>query len=158
MAEELGDKTEAPTPRRRLEARQQGNIARSHDLTSSVLLLGMLLMLNWYGEGLVLALRGVMDRMLGPASMGDFNAIHAVQGFSGAIAQVGRAMMPFFIGAMLIAVMVNLAQVGLFFNTTRLTGFPSRFRPYASAVPPGSPRGAFPAPDSLPVLLEVRPR
>jgi peptide/nickel transport system substrate-binding protein len=44
------------------------------------------------------------------------------------------------------------------FNTTRLTGFPSRFRPYASAVPTGSPRGAFPAPDSLPVLLEVRPR
>jgi peptide/nickel transport system substrate-binding protein len=44
------------------------------------------------------------------------------------------------------------------YNTTRLTGFPSRFRPYASAVPTGSPRGAFPAPDSLPVLLEVRPR
>ncbi|HET6897950.1 MAG TPA: ABC transporter substrate-binding protein, partial [Vicinamibacteria bacterium] len=44
------------------------------------------------------------------------------------------------------------------YNTTRLTGFPSRFRPYASAVPTGSPRGAFPAPDSLPVLLEVKPR
>jgi peptide/nickel transport system substrate-binding protein len=44
------------------------------------------------------------------------------------------------------------------YNTTRLTGFPSRFRPYASAVPTGSPRGAFPAPDSLPVLLEAKPR
>jgi peptide/nickel transport system substrate-binding protein len=44
------------------------------------------------------------------------------------------------------------------YNTTRLTGFPSRFRPYANAVPTGSPRGAFPAPDSLPVLLEVKPR
>ena len=44
------------------------------------------------------------------------------------------------------------------YNTTRVTGFPSRFRPYANAVPTGSPRGAFPAPDSLPVLLEVRPR
>ena len=44
------------------------------------------------------------------------------------------------------------------YNTTRLAGFPSRFRPYASAVPTGSPRGAFPAPDSLPVLLEVKPR
>jgi peptide/nickel transport system substrate-binding protein len=44
------------------------------------------------------------------------------------------------------------------FNTTRLTGFPSRFRPYANAVPTGSPRGAFPAPDSLPVLLDVHPR
>ena len=44
------------------------------------------------------------------------------------------------------------------YNTTRLTGFPSRFRPYGNAVPTGSPRGAFPAPDSLPVLLEIKPR
>jgi peptide/nickel transport system substrate-binding protein len=44
------------------------------------------------------------------------------------------------------------------FNTIRLAGFPSRFRPYASAAPTGSPRGAYPAPDSLPVLLEVKPR
>jgi peptide/nickel transport system substrate-binding protein len=44
------------------------------------------------------------------------------------------------------------------YNTTRVTGFPSRFRPYANAVPTGSPRGAFPAPDSLPVLLDVKPR
>jgi len=28
--------------------------------------------------------------------------------------------------------------------------------PYASAVPTGSPRGAFPAPDSWPLLLEVK--
>jgi hypothetical protein len=39
-----------------------------------------------------------------------------------------------------------------------VTGFPSRFRPYANAVPGGSARGAFPAPDALPVLLEVKPR
>ena len=44
------------------------------------------------------------------------------------------------------------------YNTTRLTGFPSRFRPYASAIPGGSPTGGYPAPDALPVLLEVRPR
>ena len=44
------------------------------------------------------------------------------------------------------------------YNTVHVAGFPSRFRPYANAVPTGSPRGAFPAPDSLPVLLEVRAR
>ena len=44
------------------------------------------------------------------------------------------------------------------YNTTRMTGFPSRFRPYANAVPTGAPRGAYPAPDSLPALLEIRPR
>ena len=32
MAEEMGDKAEAPTPRRRQEAREQGNIARSEVL------------------------------------------------------------------------------------------------------------------------------
>jgi peptide/nickel transport system substrate-binding protein len=36
------------------------------------------------------------------------------------------------------------------FNTTRLAGFPSRFRPNASAAPGGA--------DSLPVLVEVKPR
>lgn len=44
------------------------------------------------------------------------------------------------------------------YDTQHVSGFPSRFRPYANAVPTGSPRGAFPAPDSLPVLLEVKPR
>ena len=29
MAEDFGDKTEAPTPRRRQEAREEGNIARA---------------------------------------------------------------------------------------------------------------------------------
>ena len=42
------------------------------------------------------------------------------------------------------------------FNTTRLSGFPSRFRPFASAVPGvGAPPGGA---DALPVLVEVRPR
>jgi flagellar biosynthetic protein FlhB len=120
MAEDFGDKTEAPTPRRRLEAREQGNIARSADLSSAVMLLGMLLILNWYGQGIVQALRGIMDRMLGPASLADFNPVTAAQSFGGAIVQVGSAMAPLFIGAMLIAVGVNMAQVGLFFNTKKL--------------------------------------
>ena len=60
---------------------------------------------------------------------------------------------------------INAPSIPLFispqwgvYNTTRLTGFPSRFRPYASAIPGGSPTGGYPAPDALPVLLEVKPR
>ena len=45
MAEDQGDKTEAATPRRRQEARDEGNIARSPDLTAAVLLVGILLLL-----------------------------------------------------------------------------------------------------------------
>jgi peptide/nickel transport system substrate-binding protein len=44
------------------------------------------------------------------------------------------------------------------YNSTRFTGFPSRFRPYGNSAPIGLSRGAVPSPDSLPVLLEVQPR
>jgi flagellar biosynthetic protein FlhB len=48
MADEndSGEKTEAPTPKRREEAREQGNVARSADLSAAALLLGILLMLR----------------------------------------------------------------------------------------------------------------
>ncbi|MHC4990145.1 MAG: flagellar biosynthesis protein FlhB [Planctomycetota bacterium] len=39
MAEDLGERTEDATPRRRTEAREKGNVARSQDLSAVVLLL-----------------------------------------------------------------------------------------------------------------------
>ncbi|HEX3357476.1 MAG TPA: EscU/YscU/HrcU family type III secretion system export apparatus switch protein, partial [Tepidisphaeraceae bacterium] len=65
MSEDNGDKTESPTPRRRAEAREQGNIARSPDLTASVVILGLMMMLKWYGGGLVNALKTLMAEVLG---------------------------------------------------------------------------------------------
>jgi flagellar biosynthesis protein FlhB len=120
MADETGDKTEAPTPRRRQEAREQGNIARSADLSSAALMVGMLVLLNWYGEGVVRAMRAVMARMLGPSSMSDFSPGSAGHSFAGALVLVGRALAPMFLGAILIVVVVNMAQVGLNFNMTKL--------------------------------------
>src|SRR3954462_5985115 len=119
MPEDMGDKTEAPTPRRRIEAREQGNIARSQDLTSAVLLISMLMMLNWYGTGVVQAMRSVMERTLSASSLSDFSAVGAAQGFAGALMQVGRALAPIFAGTILVIVLVNMAQVGLNFNTKK---------------------------------------
>ena len=53
-------KTEAPTPKRREQAREQGNIARSQDLTAAVVILGLMFMLKWYGPSLVKALQTLM--------------------------------------------------------------------------------------------------
>src|SRR6476469_4286441 len=101
MAEDMGDKTEAPTPKRRREAREQGNIARSPDLTAAVVILGLMMMLNWYGPGLVKALKALLmevlsGRVLGVSSpQGIFTIVmRAVMTLSG-------AMLPFFIGAIL---------------------------------------------------------
>ena len=41
MADDLGERTEEPTPKRREEARSEGNVARSQDLTSALMLEGI---------------------------------------------------------------------------------------------------------------------
>ena len=120
MAEENGDKTEAPTPRRRQEAREQGNVARSQDLSAAVLLLGMLMLLNWYGDGVVKALRAVMGQTLEADSLADLTPAGAIRDAVKSFTHVGMSLMPLFVGGMLIAIAVNLAQVGLHLNTKKL--------------------------------------
>ena len=47
-----GDKTEQPTPRRRQEAREEGQVPRSPDLTAAVALLAALVLLKLFGGGM----------------------------------------------------------------------------------------------------------
>jgi flagellar biosynthetic protein FlhB len=119
MAEDFGDKTEAPTPRRRTEAREQGNIARSPDLTAAVLIIAAMLMLNWYGDGVVKALRTLMAEMLGAGWLSaDVDVIGPT--ILSALTRIAVAMAPLLIGILVAAVLVNLVQVGLFFSPKRL--------------------------------------
>ena len=39
MAEDLGDRTEDATPKRRAEAREEGNVPKSYDLSGAIMLL-----------------------------------------------------------------------------------------------------------------------
>jgi flagellar biosynthetic protein FlhB len=120
MAEDMGDKTEAPTPRRRTEAREQGNIARSADLTAACLLIGGLLLLRSFGPGVVAVLRELLQTTLAirPA---DLDPQRVGPLLLWAIGGVGMALAPMMIGALLIAMLANIAQTGLFFSTARLT-------------------------------------
>src|SRR6187455_2464880 len=108
MADEFAEKTEAPTPRRRAEAREQGQIARSPDLTSAVLLLTVIMLLDWYGPGLISALKGLMEKMLGSESLNDLETPSLAAAVLFAIRTVAGAMFPLAVGVLLIAVLVNI--------------------------------------------------
>jgi flagellar biosynthetic protein FlhB len=118
MAEDTGDKTEAPTPRRRQEAREQGNIARSPDLTAAVLLIGMLMLLKSFGPGLVQALKTLLEEML--KSVRDVDGATVGAQLLRGLSTAGRSLAPMFVGVCILAIVINLLQVGLFFNTKRL--------------------------------------
>jgi flagellar biosynthetic protein FlhB len=120
MAEDLGDKTEAPTPRRRMEAREQGNVARSPDLVAALLLLSIMLMLQWYGPRLTGALRALMQHMLGAKAFAELSTDSIQATITSCLQVVGIAIAPIFVGVMIIAILANVIQVGLIFNSKRL--------------------------------------
>jgi flagellar biosynthetic protein FlhB len=122
MAEDTGgDKTEAPTARRRQEAADAGNVARSADLTGAILLLTGLLTLRWFGQRVVAALHAVLSEMLSAQSMADLSINRLAQQIVLCLGMVGLALAPVLGGICLAVIAANLAQTGINFNTARLT-------------------------------------
>lgn len=116
------ERTEAPTQRRREEAREQGQVALSGDLVTGLLLLTGSALLSWLGpavaEGL---LDGIRSHFLNTRGV-DLDA----EGARSLLAWEfwrGLEMVGLFLGVLfLVGVGVNLLQVGLYVNT-ELLGF-----------------------------------
>lgn len=116
-ADDAGERTEQPTARRLKEARDEGRIPRSTDLTAAVVLLGGLLLLRLLGGGM-------FETMLGMASvLGDDPDVTA-SGLAPWISRVGTAalymMLPFLILLMVITVVGSVLQSGLPITLKRL--------------------------------------
>ena len=120
MADDFGDKTEDPTPRKRQEAREQGKVARSKDIGTAVLIIASMVLLKGFGPGVVAALRSLVDDMLGADSMAEASPSAALLATSRAVIAVGAALAPLLIGMVLAVVVVDVLQVGLVFNGKRL--------------------------------------
>jgi flagellar biosynthetic protein FlhB len=118
MAEDDGDKTEAPTPRRRQQAAEQGQVVRSPDLVAAALVVGAMVLLKKFGDNILAMLRLQLVDALG--SSNDLSAMSAAHRLGRAIVMMGKALWPLLLGLVLIAMVLNVLQVGLNFNTKRL--------------------------------------
>src|SRR5690349_10141822 len=108
MAEEDGERTEAPTPRRRQEAREQGQVARSQDLTGAVLIVGAILLLSAFGRDLVAALRALLGDSLALRGGGRAMTGAALAEALRSLAHVALALAPLLIGIVLLVVVANI--------------------------------------------------
>ncbi len=120
MAEESEDKTEAPTPRRREEAREQGQVVRSQDLIAAAMILGFLLLLQGFGPGLIGALRAITERLLSPELFSNVRSGPFEPAAAHLLGNVGVALLPIMLGAMLLGVIMNVAQVGFLISAERI--------------------------------------
>jgi flagellar biosynthesis protein FlhB len=120
VAEDTGDKTEAPTPKRRQQAREQGNIARSPDLVAAVAVIAAMILLKNFGPGIVNALKLLMTEMLSSDWLASADTVGVGQQLTRVVVAVMMAVLPVMLGLMFVGVVVNVLQVGLYFNTKKL--------------------------------------
>lgn len=120
MPGDAGEKTEAPTPRRREEARRKGQIARSHDLSSALLLLGGMVCLRWFGPRTLEALIAAMQRYMTIESPRDAAHLDLMPLVWSVATAVLAAAGPVMLGLMLLGVLSHIVQVGFLFTTEPL--------------------------------------
>lgn len=127
MAGYADDKTEAPTPRRRQEARTKGQVARSQDLTAAGLLLGGFLSLYLFGPGIWFYLLGITRAGLG----GDATfRVEKLWPFAGSIVSEGVwRVFPFLLVLFAVMLIVLLAQIGWLFTFQPLMPSLSKISP-----------------------------
>lgn len=117
--EQHGEKTHDPTPHRRQQAREKGDVVRSQDLASAIVLLGGLLALWGLGPGLLEFVGGFTRDHLGghPWLSADASFI-TVQWHAG-LARTA-AVLPLLALIMLVGVAAQLAQIGVMFVPERI--------------------------------------
>jgi flagellar biosynthesis protein FlhB len=71
MAEDLGERTEQPTPKRRADARRKGNVPRSQELSGALLLLVGTLMVMVAFFPMLAHFKGVIEAVLAGDTLGN---------------------------------------------------------------------------------------
>jgi flagellar biosynthetic protein FlhB len=129
MAEQFGDKTHEATPYRRQQAREHGQVVKSQDLSSALLLLLGMGAISLLGASLVQYVAASLGQHLGgPVELSLDSAGAAAQSHS-ILAELAWALLPL-LGALFgIAVVVSLLQTGFLYTPSRIVPDISRLDP-----------------------------
>lgn len=110
--ESTQERTEAPTPRRREEARQSGQVGKSTDLTAAVILLGCMLMLEFTGRQILGRLLALTRHCLDGRAAYAADAEQMTPLMAQAFREAGMIVLPFLVLVVVLAVLVLFLQVG----------------------------------------------
>lgn len=117
MAQPDQDKTEQPTPYRLEEARKRGEVAKSQDITASIVMIVFAAVVALTGGNVALALAEATRRVIAlSGSAPTFDAAFA-RWVAEAYAPTGQALMPLLLALLVAAVVANVAQTGPIFSS-----------------------------------------
>jgi flagellar biosynthetic protein FlhB len=120
MAESLNDKQFEATPHRRQKAREQGQVARSQDLSSAALLLGSLLVLRFLGPDAVNFLLALMRRYWAEAAPTTVDVGTATATWIELTSGLAVHLLPILVAFLLLALASHWGQFGLLWLPEKL--------------------------------------
>jgi len=131
VADQDSDKSQDATPHRRQEARDKGEVARSHDLAAAlVMLAGLGLLFAWWSSFVDL-FGGYAARQLGgPAWLVGDGALVGGE-IRGLLGQLATVVLPFLAMLVVIGIAANLLQFGFLLVPEKLMPDLSRIDPLA---------------------------
>ena len=130
MSEQAGEKTEQPTPRRRQEARKQGTVAKSTDLTGALALMVCAFLLpalvTNLGAGVIHSLKTGLSNP--PV---DVNLSSVIRYGQSVMLPALAAISPLFLTLMAVGLASNFAQVGFVMSGEPLKPKLEKLNPFA---------------------------
>jgi flagellar biosynthetic protein FlhB len=130
MAEQFGEKQHDATQHRRQQAREQGQVARSQDLSSALLLLAAVSALMYFGKGLGGFFANLAMEQLGGNATLSIDQAEVVSQWLKVLYGLSKVMLPIFGTFFLVAILANLGQVGFLFLPSKLGFDTSRISPF----------------------------
>jgi len=118
MAEDLGEKTEAPTAKRRGDAREKGQIGKSVDLSAVIILTTALLAMKFFGGDIFESMGALTALALSPDWIAtDLSGKRITTDIWLAFGQAGKTILPVVLLVAFAAYLSGLSQVGLLFSS-----------------------------------------
>jgi len=115
-----GDKTEQPTDKRRREARKKGQVLKSQELVSSVVLLTAFIILRAFGGTIYGHLYNISKKSFSEYML-NVNEIFTIPGLMNLLVEIIiyflQIMLPVFLVIMAVGVIINVVQSGFMFTT-----------------------------------------
>ncbi|TWU59427.1 Flagellar biosynthetic protein FlhB [Rubripirellula tenax] len=133
MSESSGDKKHSASEKKRRQSREQGQVAKSQDLTSAGMLLSALAALWMLGEPACEALAGAIADALSTPRTAPLRTGDAANWLLSGAARYAIAAVPMLIAMFIAGVLVNVVQTGLIFSSSKLEPKLSNISPLSGA-------------------------
>lgn len=124
-----GEKTEKATPKKRQEARQKGQVAKSTDVSVAISLLAMFFLFMFQAKAIGSGLANLMTSVFRDGLTMSWSDGSIQQFFTGLVYEVGKIIAPVFVLGIVIGLFSNIMQVGFLFSSEAMQFKPERLNP-----------------------------